>query len=122
VDSWTIDLPRPWRTAAIASADLIATAPLTDGAAMLTHLTLEDGTNLFVVAWPSGSRLARLGPATGWAVQEHYCGELPPGEAGRVVADCWRIAVGALVQAKSETIAESPVEAEAAGMVRRPAA
>jgi hypothetical protein len=50
------------------------------------------------VTWPSGQRIARVGPPTRWSVQEHFAGEPPrPGE--EVIVRMWEGCVEALVGA-----------------------
>jgi hypothetical protein len=43
----------------------------------LNGLLFSDGTNLFVVSWPGGARLARTAAVTGWAMEERYKGRVP---------------------------------------------
>jgi hypothetical protein len=67
--------------------------------AMLTQAMLTDGTNIMALMWPTGQRILRTGPATGWALQEHFDGALPDDDkARRVLGMIWRVAVESMIQ------------------------
>jgi len=72
--------------------------------AALAMIVLDDGTNISLVGGRSGLWALRMGPATGWAIQEHQIGEPP-----KVFRGVWRRMVEAQIEAKR--IAGPPPEA-----------
>ncbi len=114
--TWIIDLPEQWRHSPIVDKHPLATCKLDDGDVLLAHLTLADGTSIMAVSWTGGQRLACIGAATEWFLQEHYDGDLPDGRPGETIEKMWSVAVESLLQAKDETIAEMPDEAEELGL------
>lgn len=90
-----VDFPDEWITDEWLFGEVIATAEVTAGTAVLAGGMLADGSNLFGLLYPGGQRLMRTSAATNWALEERFTGE-PPDRIGMTL---WRAAVDELAAA-----------------------
>lgn len=105
---WTVELPAEWQTAPFRPnfCEPIGEIKLPRGrSALLTLGLLKDGTNVLALSWDRGTRLARVSPDTGWALEERFTGR-PPGPGEGALLKAWRSAIDALVQAGKDAAAE----------------
>lgn len=99
-DEWDMQMPPEWKTGEWDRITPLARGQLPYGEALLIIGTLDDGTNFFALCWPAGQRIARCGPATDWALQEHFTGRVP--KLGEEVIDrMWKVAVESTLEGKA---------------------
>jgi hypothetical protein len=89
----SFSLPAAWRTAPVQLMEAMFTKEMADGHTLLfASGMLMDGTNLFVLSYPGGTKLARSSPDRNWAVEEADRGK-PPWERHRAdVEAAWGLA------------------------------
>ena len=95
---WTLELPTEWKTAEWSTEHIRPMFEVPVASAVAVQVMLRDGTNMLGLIWPSGQRLLRTGPATGWALQEHFTGTIAP-EHRKVLSEIWAKLVQCMVQA-----------------------
>lgn len=93
-ESWSIVLPTAWRTAPWQACEVLATKTMPDDhKLMMVSGCLADGTNIFALLYPGGSKLLRSGPPTDWVVEESQRGR-PPWERHRSdVEEFWQFTI-----------------------------
>lgn len=103
IPDFTVELPPEWKTAdwSVDHIAPIAEADLAYGKALLVMAMLNDGTNILALTWPSGQRLARMSPETGFAIEERFTGRSPQSGAAKI-DEVWRLGVESMVRAGHE--------------------
>lgn len=116
---WKMEIPPEWKTAEWDQARIRPMLEVPAAGGMACQAMLKDGTNLVALMWPTGQRLLRMGPATGWAMQEHFEGTIPKPDR-KVLSDVWAKLVQAYVAAAAD--ADEDLRRMGRPPVRRPRA
>lgn len=114
-----MEIPPEWKTAEWDRASIRPMLEIPAAGGMACQAMLKDGTNLVALMWPTGQRLLRDGPATGWAIQEHFEGSIPEADR-KVLSDVWAKLVQCYVAAAAD--ADEDLRRMGHPPVRRPRA
>ena len=99
----SVSLPLAWRTAPVQLMAPIASKETADGHTLLfSSGTLADGTNLWVLLYPGGARLARLLPGADTTIEEATRGNPPWDRHRPEVDEAWGLAREMIAKAQAD--------------------
>lgn len=104
----TLNFPEHWVTEPWMHTEVISVVTKDDDGtrAYIAGGVLNDGTNLMGLAYPGGQRVMRAGPATGWAIEEHFSGRPLREGPDDGLLEMWKNVVEASVYGKHAAEAE----------------
>lgn len=102
-----LEFPDGWLDAGIEAFDPTATVEFRKGDGVIAMVLLRDQTNVVALSWSTGGRYCRVGPDTGWRLDERYTGQpLRTNHDKRLADRTWRKLLDVLREARDYSAAE----------------